>query len=164
MHITTPGPTEKKGITTIELVSVVSIIAILAAAGIFNLAGYIKQYKYDNYVTKMEYLVKYSKMLSMERTTNIGVCVSGSTVALYDMGTSRSAAVCSGTAVPQQSLAVPESYISLSGSGASFDPRGMAIQTGYVCLAYNNGYTRLCISSTGVRRDSGSGACASCSS
>ncbi|MBF0327701.1 MAG: type II secretion system protein [Nitrospirae bacterium] len=163
-HIRMQKISSKKGITTIELLVVASIIIVMATVALPNLMVYIKQYRYDNYVAKMEYLVKYSKMLGMERTTNISVCVSGSSVTLYDIGNSRSAAICSGTAVPQQGLSISESYISLSGSGASFDPRGMAIQTGYVCLAYNNGYTRLCISSTGVRKEIGSGDCASCSS
>ena len=146
-----------KGFTIVELLIVVSLIAILSAVAIPALLKYQRDYKFWDYASQMEYLVKSAKILAMERTTNVGVCVSGSTLTIRDLGTDRGAGICTGTVV--RTMQVTDSYVSLSGSGASFDPRGLAIQLGSACVTYDGRFERVVISRAGVRTERGSGGC-----
>lgn len=150
-----------KGFSLVELMIVVSIFAILAAVAIPALLKYQRDYKFIDYASRMEYLVKQAKIYAMERTTNVGVCVSGSTstLTIRDLGTSRGAGICTGT--PIKTMTVTESYVTLAGSGASFDPRGLAIFTGNVCVRYadSNRYEAVRISRAGIRTERGAGAC-----
>jgi hypothetical protein len=106
--------------------------------------------------------VKFAKIHAMEATTNTSVCLSSGQLSVCELGTSRSAALCSGMAV--RTLAIPSShnYISLGGSGASFDPRGLAISTGNVCVTADGAFTRFCIGKLQVQKAEGTGSCGNC--
>lgn len=154
----------QKGFSIVELMIVVSIFAILAAIAIPALLKYQRDFKFWDYASQMEYLTKYAKIVAMERTTNVGVCVSGSTLTIWDIGTGRpssAAASCTGTAI--KTMTVTDSYVTLAGSSASFDPRGVTIWSGNTCVYYNNKYTKMCFSKASVRRVEGSGGCTPCS-
>jgi len=138
-----------KGFTIVELLIVVSLIAILSAVAIPALLKYQRDYKFLDYASQMEYLVKSAKILAMERTTNVGVCVEESRLTIRYLGTSRGAGICTGDVV--RTMHVTDSYVSLSGSGASFDPRGLAIFTGNVSVSYSGRCEIVCISRTGIR-------------
>lgn len=145
----------QKGFSLVELMIVVSIFAILAAIAIPALLKYQRDFKFLDYASQMEYLVKQGKIYAMERTVNVGVCVSGNTLAIRNLGTSRGAGICSGTAI--MTMTVTDSYVTLAGSGASFDPRGLAIQIGNVCVIYpdRNMYEAIRISRAGIRTERG---------
>lgn len=155
----------QKGFSLVELMIVVSVFAILAAIAIPALFKYQRDFKFIDYASQMEYLVKTAKIYAMERTTNVGVCVSGSTLTIYDLGTSRGAGICTGTAIRTMTVTASDNYVTLAGSGASIDPRGLAIQLGNACVEYSGRYEKVCISRTGVRTMRGpTGGCAtSCS-
>ncbi|MCC6345618.1 MAG: prepilin-type N-terminal cleavage/methylation domain-containing protein [Nitrospirales bacterium] len=157
----------QEGFSLLELIIVVVIVAVISAVAVSSISKFIKQYKFDSYAANMEYLVKLGKIKALELTSNVGVCVDTAArqLSIRDIGTSRSAGICSGSPLQGASnMTVAESYITVAGTGASFDPRGLAIQSGYTCFSYNGRYARVCISRSSVRTDSGAGGCSSCSS
>lgn len=152
------------GFSLIEALAVVSMIAILSAVAMPAIAQYVKARTFDGYSFQMEYLIKYAKMYAMERTTNVGICVSSGArlLTVRDIGPSRGSSICSGIAV--KTMSITEDYITIAGSGASFDPRGLAIWNGYSCIWYKDRYSRVCIATASVRSESGpAAACSSCS-
>ncbi|MFO0751902.1 MAG: prepilin-type N-terminal cleavage/methylation domain-containing protein [Thermodesulfovibrionales bacterium] len=156
----------QEGFSMIEMVVAVAIASVITAIAVFNLSKFIKQYRFDSTAANMENLVKLGKIKALEFTSNVGICVDTASkqVSVRNLGTSRSAGICTGSAFQGASMSVTEDYITLAGSGASFDPRGLAIFSGYVCVSYNNQYQRVCISKTGIRTEGGQGGCSSCSS
>lgn len=152
------------GFTLMEAVVVFIIISVLAAISIPEIIKYRKQYVFNSYGSQMDYLVKYGKIYAMQKTTNVGICVSGSVFSVRDIGTSRSAAACGGTVLKTMEIKTDDSYVTVAGSGASFDPRGLAINQGWSCVEYGNKHIKSCISRTGIRKEEGTGVCAACSS
>ena len=162
-----PKTLKKEGFSLLEMIIIIVIVGILAAIAIPSYYGMIKRHKLTQYASEMEYIVKSAKMLAMEKTSNTGLCVDSSTnLILYDIGTSRGASICSGTVIRSMTIPLSDASvnnITFSGSGASFDPRGLAIWTGYVCITDQTRYTKACISRTGIRMEEGAGGCSSCS-
>jgi len=152
-----------KGFSIVELMVVVIIISLLAVGGVPLYNRMIGNHKLYLYGDNMEYLVKYAKILAMQRTTNVGVCVADSShLRIYDIGTSRGAGICTGTIVVSMTITSQDSTsfgISVSGSGASFDPRGLAIMLGNVCVTNNIKYTKAFISRTAIRMEKKDGGC-----
>lgn len=149
---------QQKGFSLVELMITVALIAILASIAVPALLKYQRDYKFLDYASQMEYLVKTAKIYAMERTTNVGICVQGNTLTIRDIGTDRGAGICAGNDVIK-TMTVTDSYVTLGGTGASVDPRGLAIQLGNVCVSYNNMHERVSISRTGIRTERGAGGC-----
>jgi type IV fimbrial biogenesis protein FimT len=157
----------ENGFSLLEMLVVIAIAGVLAAVAVPSYMGMIKKHKLTQYGTEMEYLVKYAKIIAMEKTTNTGVCISGGTnLTIYNIGTSRSASICSGTAIKSMTILNSDNTgynISVSGSAsgyaASFDPRGLAIQTGNICVTNGTKYYRAVVSRAGIRAEEGSGGC-----
>jgi prepilin-type N-terminal cleavage/methylation domain-containing protein len=154
--------TSEKGFSAIELLIVIVIMGILAGIGLPIYFSQIKDHTLKQYGANMEYLVKYGRLLAMERTTNIGICRDANTLTIYDIGTGRGAAICSGTAITSMTVTAGHSSgynINLAGGGASVDPRGLAIFMGNVCVSNGSKYVKITVNRAGYRMDEGSGGC-----
>lgn len=156
------------GYSIMEFLMVMAIIAILATISIPHLSKYFRFYKYENYASQLELLVRQAKMLAMTKSINVGVCVEDDrTVKLIDKGTERGGGVCNGEQIKVLEIKPTESsYINFAGSGFSLDPRGFAILNGNVCIENTdtNNYFLICVSRFGgIRTQKGTGGCRSCS-
>jgi len=148
-----------KGFSIIELLIVISIIAILVAVAVPSLNAYYRNYKYREYAYSMESLIRWSRLTAMEKTANIGLCVNSAnkTLSIVDMGASR-ADTCTGDTL--NNLQIEDDFVSLKGSGAAFDPRSFAIFTGNVCITGDAKFYRVVISRFGaIRIERGTGGC-----
>lgn len=156
------------GYSIMEFLIVMAIIGILATISIPYLSKYFRFYKYENYASQLELLVRQAKILAMTKSINIGVCVEDEkTIKLIDKGTERGGGICSGNQTKILKIKPEESsYIRFEGSGFSLDPRGFAILNGNVCVenSETNDYFLICVSRFGgIRTQKGSGGCRNCS-
>lgn len=146
-----------EGFSFIELLVVILVSSILLTVAVPSLKAYYTNYKYNDYAYSMEYLIRASKLTAMEKSVNIGVCVNSGTLQIINMGASR-ADTCTGTAL--NTLQIEDNFVSLSGGGLAFDPRGFAIFPGDVCISNNAHYHRIVISKFGgIEIENGSGGC-----
>jgi prepilin-type N-terminal cleavage/methylation domain-containing protein len=158
---------QDKGFSLIEMLIVITIAGVLATIAVTSYRGMVKKHKLVQYGSEMEYMVKYAKIIAMERTSNTGVCIGSNTnLVIYDIGTNRGADACTGASVKTMAVTSADAAgnnISVAGSSASFDPRGLAISTGNVCVTNNARYIKACIGRTGIRMEEGAGGCTTCS-
>lgn len=148
-----------KGFSLVELMVVIALITILSAVAIPQINKFYRTYKYIEYTSSMENLVRWAKMTAMERSINVGLCVdtTNKVLRIVDMGTNRTG-ICTGTDL--NTLRIEHDFVSIGGSGSAFDPRGFAIFTGNVCLTNGSSYYKAIISRFGaIRIEKGSGNC-----
>jgi prepilin-type N-terminal cleavage/methylation domain-containing protein len=153
-----------EGFSLLELMIVLGIVAIIVSFSMPQMNQFFRLMRYLDYASQTEYLAKYAKLYAMERTVNVGICFSSDQISLRDLGTSRSANVCTGGTVVR-TIAIPAvySYLSFSGNNASLDPRGLAITTGSLCTLYGTNSTTVCIGKTRINKIEGTGGvCSTC--
>ncbi len=149
-----------RGFSLLEILIVIAIIAIVAAIAVPSFMAYYRNYKFKEHALSVEYLIKSAKVTAMERSKNIGLCIDGpnKTLRMINMGEQRSN-MCLGTEL--NSIKIDESFVLLSGYGASFDPRGFAAIKGNACVSLESEkYLKASISRFGaIRIEKGSGGC-----
>ncbi len=151
------------GYTLIESMIVLLIVGIATGAAVPPLLQYVRQARFQDYSSQAEYLVKFARLYAMERTTNVGICLGTGQIVLRDLGTGRSADICSaGTIVRSVQLPSAYPYLSFSGSNAALDPRGLAITTGNLCTSYGSNSNNICIGKTRINRMEVAGGCGTC--
>lgn len=131
----------KEGFTLVEIMLVISILAIIVAVVIPSLLKFYQTYKFNNYVASVGSLMKRGRLLAMESGNNTAICWDGSTrtLKLVDAGTDRSS-FCSGRVV--ETISIEDTFVEVtfrSGffDGLGFDPRGLAINSGSIQLRNN---------------------------
>ncbi len=160
-----------KGFSIVEMLVVISIAGVLAGVAVTSYRDMVRKHKLIQYGSKMEYMVRYARIMAMERTSNIGVCVqNNSNLTIRDIGTDRAAGPCTGTTVKAMTITsedVSGNSITLAGSSVAFDPRGLSVCTqnvcGNACVTNNARYVKACVYQTGMRIEEGAGGCTACS-
>ena len=157
----------KKGISLLEFLLVLSIIVILSTFAVPAWNRFFEINRYNNFIMAVENAITQAKIIAIEKSTNVGVCVSGNQVLIYDTGYARSNNPCAGTLL---FTVTPESEnISVSSSGTIiFDPRGLNIwagdeemNEGNVCIHHNefNTYYKIIVGRGHQRVEKGEGEC-----
>ena len=158
----------KKGVSLLECLLVLSIIVILSTFAVPAWNRFFEINRYNNFIMAVENAITQAKIIAMEKSTNVGVCVSGNQILIYDTGYAGSDDPCTGTLL---FTVTPESEnISVSSSGRKiiFDPRGLNIwagdeemNEGNVCIHHNefNTYYRITVGRGHQRVEKGSGGC-----
>ncbi len=169
----------QKGFSLVELILALAVITTLAAIAIPNLMKFRRDYIFNDYASQIEYLIKHSKIYSMEYSTNIGICVTNNPkrLTIFNIGPDRDASICQSTntfckdnnhAAPciVNRVTISEGYISISGSNSGsvvkIDPRGIAIfpgTGGNICISYDGKYSKAVIGTTAIRTENGMGGC-----
>ncbi|MCD6548175.1 MAG: GspH/FimT family pseudopilin, partial [Thermodesulfobacterium sp.] len=151
----------KKGISLLEFLLVLSIIVILSTFAVPAWNRFFEINRYNNFIMAVENAINRAKVVAMEKSTNVGVCISDNQILIYDTGYARSTDPCTGTLL---FTVTPESEnISISSAGTIiFDPRGLNIMVGgNVCIHHNkfNTYYRIIIGRGHQRIERGEGEC-----
>ena len=169
----------QRGFSLLEIVAALGILTVLTAIAVPNLTKFYRDYRFNDYASQIEYLIKHGKIYSMEYSTNIGVCVTSSPkrLTIFNIGPNRDASTCQTTdtlctannhTAPciVKRITLTEDYISISGSNngsvLKIDPRGIAIHPGMggnVCIAYDGKYHKVTIGTTAIRTERGTGGC-----
>ena len=150
----------KKAFTLIELLIVISIIAILLNTAILYGPKFMRTYKYKEDVFQTEMAIKNAKLKALERSINVAVCTNGKTLTVVNRGRDRSVCSCDGAVLYTVNLS---SYSNYSGADCRFmfDPRGLAVFGGSVCLSNTEVYTKFTVQAGAGRIlvERGSGQC-----
>jgi type IV fimbrial biogenesis protein FimT len=155
-----------KGFTTIEVLIVIGILVILASIGFPYFRKLYRVYKFNQYAFELENLVKWAKIAAMEKSHNISICLdeTNKEIKIYDEGTSRSPN-CYGNLLKvmkiKDSWITPNISVDLGKSGLMFDPRGLAIYEGEVCITDGERYFKAVLEANrgGIGIEGGSGGC-----
>lgn len=154
-----------RGFSIIELMIVIIVLGVLGVMGVPVYRNMISDTKVYQYGSGMEHIVKYAKIFAMEKTRNVGICVTSNQVTLYDLGTTRDTTVCSGTQITYVHIAnqdVSRYSLGFQGTSVSVDPRDIVIYPGLggsVCLTNQRKYHKVSVSRVGMRTSTGSGGC-----
>jgi prepilin-type N-terminal cleavage/methylation domain-containing protein len=158
------APHNSRGFSLVEALIVIVILGVMAAIAIPNYAGQIREQRLIEYFGQVDYLAKYARVYTMEKTSNVNICVSSAQVVLRDIGTARpataSSACGSGSAVITVDLT--GTGLTATGTTVALDPRGLVIEPatgGGVCLADGRKYRMVIVGVTGARTQEGSGGC-----
>jgi type IV fimbrial biogenesis protein FimT len=141
-HLSNSLSSTLKAFTLIEILIVLIIVSIILAIAINNFQKFRKIYTYQQYISELETAVRMAKLKAVERSVNVSVCAdtSSNSVVVYDIGTSRSN-TCSSGGNKIYMINIDNSIATVIGTtnGFSFDPRGLGITAGSICIQMADG-------------------------
>lgn len=155
---------KKRGFSTLEFLIVLGIIAILASLGFPAIRKLYRTYKFNSYAFELESLVKWAKITAVERSIGVSICKKDNSIVVYNEDTSRNPS-CSGevlkTLVISDSWVTSDIDVALGKSGLMFDPRGLVIFGGNVCITDGENYFKVKLQSnkSAIITEAGSGGC-----
>jgi len=139
-----PFNSKKAGFSLLEIIVALAILFILASITFPDFRKVYRTYKFNSYAYQLESLVRYAKMVAMEKSVHVSICVdtSSKVVSLYNETTSRDPD-CRGELISQ--LKITDDWVSLTyngsfkrnesfGGATLFDPRGLAVLGGNICI------------------------------
>lgn len=141
-----------KGFTLVEIMVSIVIMGIILAISASSGSYLYRDYKYSDYVSKVEYLSKYAKIYSVKNAVYTGLCVNGKTLTLANFGAKVSGDPCSVAFTPITTVKITEKYISVKPVTTSntknfiIDPRGIATSNITDATNINNNTSALCLS------------------
>lgn len=157
-----------KGFSIIEFLIVIGIIVILANIAFPSIKKLYRVYKFNQYAFELESLIKWAKVTAMERSSGVSICLNGNEIKIYDEGPLRNPS-CSESENTKlvkvmrinDSWVTPRISVALGRSGLMFDPRGLAIYGGNICITDGERYFKVVLQSDrgAIRTESGSGRC-----
>ena len=168
----------RKGFSLIEVLVVIVLIVILLTTAIPSLQKFFKIYKFNNYAFELENLIKWAKIVSMARTSHIWICVESNNnlvtacsgeqdckVLVYDVETCRTKD-CSNRKL-LKSISIEDNWVNVKISPSSsfkclvFDPRGIALTGGNICITENTRYYKFILQTNRgfIKVKSGEGTC-----
>ncbi len=136
----------KKALTLIEAVIVISIIAVLLNIAVLFGPRFMRTYQYKEDVFQTEMAIKNAKLKAVERSINVSVCVNGKTLTVVNRQRDRSTCSCDGNVLYTVNLS---KYSNFGGNDCRFmfDPRGLAVFPGNVCLSNGEVFTKFTVAS-----------------
>ncbi len=152
------------GLSLIEALIVIAIIAILASFAIPSMQKFYRVYKFNEYSFELESLVRWARIAAIEKGINTSICVNGQNIVVYNETTSKDPS-CSGDVLKElvirESWITPSIYVALGKSGLMFDPRGFAIFGGNICITDGNRYYKVILQSDrgAITVEGGKGGC-----
>jgi prepilin-type N-terminal cleavage/methylation domain-containing protein len=127
-----------RAFTLIEMLIVILIATLILAVAINNFPKQRKIYTYQQYISELETAVRMAKLKAVEKSVNVSVCPVKNSIVVYDKGSVRSYP-CNGNGNIIYTIDIDNSIATVRGGGFSFDPRGLGIMGGNICIQSADG-------------------------
>ncbi len=143
-------------------------MAILASIAFPSIKKLYQVYKFNQYTFELESIVKWAKVTAMERSSGVSICLNRNEIRIYDEGPLRNPS-CSESENTKllrimrinDTWITPRISVALDKSGLMFDPRGLAIYGGNVCITDGERYFKVVLQSGrgAIKIEGGIGGC-----
>jgi prepilin-type N-terminal cleavage/methylation domain-containing protein len=161
-HLSNSLRATSRAFTLVEMLIVLLIATLILAIAINNFPKQRNIYTYQQYISELETAVRMAKLKAVERSVNISVCPVNNSIVVYDKGSDRSSP-CDGNGKIIYTINIDNSIATEKGSGFSFDPRGLGIMSGNICIQSADGsmYYKISVQSLSgrINIEKGSGGC-----
>ncbi|MBX0311837.1 MAG: GspH/FimT family pseudopilin [Sulfurihydrogenibium sp.] len=161
-HLSNSLHASSRAFTLIEMLIVLLTAILILAIAINNFPKQRKIYTYQQYISELETAVRMAKLKAVERSVNVSICPVNNSIVVYDKGSDRSYP-CDGNGKIIYTINIDNSIATVKGSGFSFDPRGLGIIGGNICIQSADGsmYYKILVQSLSGRINiqKGSGGC-----
>jgi len=151
-----------RAFSLIETLIVILIAILILAVAINNFPEQQKIYTYQQYISELETVVRMAKLKAVERSVNVSVCPVNNSIVVYDKGSVRTNP-CDGNGNIIYTINIDNLIATVKGNGFSFDPRGLGIMGGNICIQSADGsmHYRISVQSLSgrINIEKGSGGC-----
>jgi prepilin-type N-terminal cleavage/methylation domain-containing protein len=161
-HLSNSLRATSRAFTLIEMLIVLLIATLVLAIAVNSFPKQKKIYTYQQYISELESAVRMAKLKAIEKGINVSVCPVNNSIVVYDKGVDR-ANPCNNAGNKIYSISFDSSVAVVRGNGFSFDPRGIGIVGGNVCVQSADGkmYYRISVQSLSgnINIQKGTGGC-----